>query len=206
MLMSTRSRILCFALVLAGAFPARSAQPSDVGKQKSATVTAPVPAQITTAKKAFISNVGVEDGVIPAVFSGGPDRPYNQFYTAMKTWGRYQLVGSPADADVVLEIRIRAPLDLVSNYSPTPARGLQYTPAGSRVPQFQLTILDPKTRIVLWNLTEYVEFAALRANHDKNFDEALVALVNDLAGLAGLPPAIPVAAKQSEEWPDLSWR
>ena len=30
---------------------------------------------------------------------------YNEFYAAMKSWGRYELVSSPADADMVFEIR-----------------------------------------------------------------------------------------------------
>ena len=39
-------------------------------------------------------------------YSGGPDRAYNEFYAAMKTWGRYELVAAPRDADLVFEIRL----------------------------------------------------------------------------------------------------
>lgn len=28
-------------------------------------------------------------------YSGGPDRLYNEFYAAMKSWGRYELVSTP---------------------------------------------------------------------------------------------------------------
>ena len=31
--------------------------------------------------------------------------PYNEFYEHMKSWGKYQLVQAPADADLVFEIR-----------------------------------------------------------------------------------------------------
>ena len=41
---------------------------------------------------------------------GGSNEPYNRFYAAMKSWGRYELVASPADADWVFEIRFTAPL------------------------------------------------------------------------------------------------
>ena len=31
--------------------------------------------------------------------------PYNRFSAAMKSWGRYELVASPAEAGLVFEIR-----------------------------------------------------------------------------------------------------
>ena len=52
---------------------------------------APVPAGITAGKRAFISNAGV-DGTSLAAFkkAGGANQPYNEFYAAMKNWGRYE--------------------------------------------------------------------------------------------------------------------
>jgi hypothetical protein len=43
---------------------------------------APLPAQILTAKKVFISNAG--GGFDKDLWSGNPSRTYNQFYGAMK--------------------------------------------------------------------------------------------------------------------------
>ena len=67
---------------------------------------APIPAQILAAKKLFVANAG---GEAPwkdnAQFNGGVDRSHSQFYGALKTWGRYELVGAPADADLLFEIR-----------------------------------------------------------------------------------------------------
>ena len=63
--------------------------------------------QIAAGQKVFISNAGGEsfESVIDqTVFNGGPDRPYNQFYATTKAWGRYELVSSPADADLDFEI------------------------------------------------------------------------------------------------------
>ncbi len=68
---------------------------------------APIPPQIGTAKKIFISNAGGESFEMilqQAVFDGGPDRPYNQFYAAMKDWDRYELVSTPANADLAVEV------------------------------------------------------------------------------------------------------
>lgn len=89
------------AIAILGVIPALSAL------QSKAPAPAPVPVQIATAQRAFVSNAGgesFENVIDQTVFDGGPDRPYNQFYAAMKNWGRYNLVSSPADADVVFEV------------------------------------------------------------------------------------------------------
>jgi hypothetical protein len=72
------------------------------------TAPAPLPAQIISAKKVFIANAGQESNPNAGIFgkySGGINRAYNQFYSALKNWGRYELVSNPADCDLVLEIR-----------------------------------------------------------------------------------------------------
>jgi hypothetical protein len=144
---------------------------------------APVPAQIASAQKIFISNAGgesFETVIDQTVFDGGPDRPYNQFYAAIKTWGRYQIVSSPSDADLVLEI------------------SWVLTDTGLRLPvlgQLRLSIIDPKTHVTLWNLTEYVRGAILLSNRDKNFDQAMNTVVGRLKMLT-LPPAPTANASQ----------
>ena len=138
---------------------------------------APVPPQLASAQKVFVSNAGGEsfENVIDAtVFNGGPDRPYNEFYAALKDWGRYELVASPADADLVLEV------------------SWQLTDTGLRLPvlgQLRVVAIDPKTHVTLWNLTQYVRGAILLGNRDKNFDLAMTTIVNRLRILSTPPPA-----------------
>ncbi|MFZ0821726.1 MAG: hypothetical protein WAM91_16795 [Candidatus Acidiferrales bacterium] len=137
----------------------------------------PVPSQIGTATKVFISNAGDESDYFTAKngeVKGGTDRPYNQFFAAMKSWGKYEIVGAPADADLVFEIHF-----VVRSGGGT---NLLY-------PEFRLMIVDPRTRIVLWAITEYVEPANLEGNREKNFNMAMTALMSDLKSL-GLQPAI----------------
>jgi hypothetical protein len=146
------------------------------GQQSKGEPPAPVPAQIAAAQKVFISNAGgatLETVLDETIFHGGPDRPYNQFYAAMKSWNRYELVSSPSDSDLVLEI----------------SWGL--TDSGLRLPvlgQLRLVVIDPKTHITLWNITEYVQGALLLGNRDKNFDQAMNTVVARLKGLTA-PPA-----------------
>jgi hypothetical protein len=59
---------------------------------------------------------------------------------------------------------------------------------------FRLVIFDVKTHYVLWALTESIDEALVQKTHDRNFDDALSALVLDLKSLNG-KAATPVAAQ-----------
>jgi hypothetical protein len=158
----TKSATFFLALAILTSLPLLNAQKS------KEPATAPVPAQIAAARKVFISNAGgesFETVIDQTVFDGGPDRPYNQFYAALRDWGRCELVSSPADADLVLEI------------------SWTLSDTGLRLPvlgQLRLVVIDPKTHVTLWNLTEYVRGAMLLGNRDKNFDQAMTTVVNRL--------------------------
>jgi len=95
------------------------------------------------------------------------------------------LVTNPAESDLVLTVSFSNPF--TGENSPT---GNQRVVGGSvSDPQFRLTIIDPTTRVTLWTFTEHVQSALLSGNRDKNFDQALDALVNDLKNVAGQPAA-----------------
>jgi hypothetical protein len=158
-------------------------------QQSKQAPPAPVPAQILAAKKIFISNAG---GDTDAPYTGGPDRAYNQFYAAMKKWGRYQVVDSPANADLLLEIRFMNPpagVDVTRGSS----TGSTYDP------QFRLLFRDPKTQALLWGITEHIQSAILQTNREKNFDAALSRLVSAVQRLAEVPPLPSQPAKQNPE-------
>jgi hypothetical protein len=164
-------------LAVMASIPLLTAQQSEVA------APAPVPPQIAAARKVFISNAGgetFEEVIGQTVFTGGPDRPYNQCYAAMKSWGHYELVSSPGDADLVLEV------------------SWVLTDTGLRLPvlgQLRLVVIDPKTHVTLWNFTEYVRGAILLSNRDKNFDQAMTTITNRMKILA-TPPSAPASAPQ----------
>jgi hypothetical protein len=130
------------------------------------TTAAPLPSQIITAKRVFISNTG--EGFDSRVWSGGPDRLYNELYAAVKSWGRYELVGAPADSDLVLDVNV------IPN---------------SVVWQLKLEIIDPKTRIVLWTQYEPIKITVSQKTRDKNFDDTINKLVTNLKALTAQPEA-----------------
>ena len=68
-------------------------------QSKKEFLSAPVPSQIAAAHKVFVSSGGgeiFETEIDQRALDGGPDRPYNEFYADMKTWGRFELVSAPA--------------------------------------------------------------------------------------------------------------
>jgi len=136
--------------------------------------TAPslVPPAFLSAKTVFISNAGSDSGLFPHPFTGDESRGYSTFYADLQAWGHYQLVDSPAKADVVFELQLIAP--------PGPSSGNKQNGASDPLPMFRLTIYDRKTHYVLWALTESVNAAELQKTHDHNFDQALANLVDDL--------------------------
>jgi len=137
--------------------------------QQPLSAAAPVPTKIFEAKKVFVSNAGV-DAASPVVLERaiGPNEPYSQFYFAMQRWGRYELVGAPSDADLVLQLRLSAPLASCDTYQP----------------QLALTILDSNTHFVLWTVTRRVGDAHLKGNWDKNLKESIAKVVDELKQLA----------------------
>ncbi len=133
--------------------------------QTAQAPAAPRPSQIFTAKKIFISNAGGDFNT--NLWSGTPDRTYNEFYAAIKSWGRYELVSTPGESDMVLDIR------------------LEVTP--SAFEQFRLVLLDPKTHIALWTLSESFVGSGTKNTRDKKFDDTIDKLVGDLKALTAQP-------------------
>jgi hypothetical protein len=162
-MVTMKSVILTMSLVLAGLSLSVAQQ------AQSAPPPAPIPTQIGAAKTVFISNAQGEE-IDPRTFlkTFDEERPYNQFFAALASGGRFKPVLAPADADLILDFRLRA-----------------YAPA--QPAELRLVVLDPKTHAVLWAFIETVKRGAgphWEQKTEKNFDDAMTALVGDLTRLA----------------------
>lgn len=102
---------------------------------------------------------------------------YDEFYAAMKSWGRYELVGAPHEADLVFEVRLT-----VMRLQGEPGMHVTYPWYDY---QFHLTIRDVVTHETLWGLTEHAQTAILQGNRDKNFEQALAGIVAELFRITG---------------------
>jgi hypothetical protein len=128
-----------------------------MAQKTSQTVqSAPPPSQIFSGRTVFISYAGIATPAVAKVltkFTGDPNGYYDQFYAAIKNWGRYQLVSAPGDSDLVFEIFLDAP----SGY----------------LPRLRLRIIDPKTHIILWSFFEEFQLSP------KDWERKLAKLVDD---------------------------
>jgi hypothetical protein len=154
---------------------------------KDSPAATPVPIEIETAQKVFISNAPGDSLPLPL---GGPVRPYKQFYQAIKSWGHYQLVSSPNDADLILEISFANPIVGV-NVMSTSGGG------STSALLLKVVIADPKGNVPLWWFSESFGLKGGLSHRketlDSNFDHSIAALVDDVRKLAEQSAAQPNA-------------
>lgn len=160
---STASIVLSGLLALSPALAA----------QQTSSDAAPVPPEILHAHTVFVANRGGSNYF--QIFSGGPNRAYNTFYKELKRMGQYELVSSPAQADLIFEIRAIAPEVSGVNDIPT------YNP------QVILTIRDPRTNVALWTESANVRALGTKTRRDRQFDQSVAVLVDKLAQVTGQP-------------------
>jgi hypothetical protein len=176
------SRIIRSTLLLAGfaLLPILHAQ--------QAVPPAPVPSAIASAQKVFIANGGMDAFSLQAFqeLTLNGTNPYDSLYAAVKSWNTVQLVSSPADADLVVQIRLTAPLTNVGEHA---TWDFQHILANTTW-QFQaeLKIYDAKSHFALWTITQPVRPANLKGTWRKNIADANAALAGDLKTLL-TPPA-----------------
>jgi hypothetical protein len=148
-----------------------------LAQQPAPAPEAPVPAALRSATKIFVSNAGGDSGLFPSPFSGDPSRAYNQLYAGLKANGQYQLVGDPSEADLVLELQLTAPNG--------PSNGSKVNGSSDPVPMVRLVAYDRKTHYILWAFTQSIDVAFKQKTHDRNFDDAVTALLLEFESLSG---------------------
>ncbi len=136
--------------------------------------SAPLPAELATAHKLFLGNAGDQENADCL-------RAYNDFYEAAGALGRFQMVDDPNAADLILELHY----EIALGQSVGSSQGL----SGNSIRQFRVVLLDPHSHVVLWSLTERINYAVFQKNRNKNLDETVATLVSDFKALvSAIPP------------------
>jgi hypothetical protein len=141
-------------------------------------------AKVTAAKKIFLSNGGVDKGFTHFI-PGGPDVSYNELYAALKQWGYFQLVDSPAQADLIFDIRSTVDMHTEFVYSLNPDK-VGHDETGY-IPILTLSISDASTHAPIYSI---VIDAGRGSNIPKGkiaFAKSITALTDKVKALVAAP-------------------
>jgi hypothetical protein len=106
---------------------------------------------------------------------------YGDIYKALTAWGRYRLVSSPDQADLIFQLREVSTLTTMSGTDDT-----VYTVNN---PTFQLTIVDPKSSVTLWTITSPVSLAGGKETRTRWLFISETNLISRIKVVAGEPLA-----------------
>jgi hypothetical protein len=131
---------------------------------------APLPTVVINAKKIFLTN------------GGGSNLAYDSFYSEMKQWGKYEIVGSPEEADLIIELAYRVEHGGTRVWSSTNTYdgSTQVHSAQIIDPLLTLTIFDAKTKNSLWSEVDHRRLARRQKNREKETINSADRLVEDL--------------------------
>jgi hypothetical protein len=147
------------------------------GKSRKDIPQAPLPAVIANAQKVFLTN------------GGGSELAYDAFYSEMKKWGKYQIVGSPEEAELIVELAYRVERGGTRVWSSNNAYDgtTQVHSAQIVDPQLVLTIYDAKSKNSLWSTVDHRRLARREKNREKETINSAERLVEELKTRVNLP-------------------
>lgn len=160
------------ALVLSFAFSILAARAQQ--QPIPSTLTGPVPAQIAAAHTIFLTSAGTDPR-----FPIDGTRAYNEVYADLKSWGHYQLVSSPDQADLVFQLR-----SIARSTTSSGTDGQIYTAIH---PAFELTIVDPHTGTPIWTINSPVALTGSHKAYDHWVAVSEENLISRILVLSGQP-------------------
>jgi hypothetical protein len=158
------------ALVMAGLATAVAGAQEKPPAEPKKPVFVPPSARLAAAKTALVKN------------GGGSEIPYNVISSGMEGWGRFKLVDSAPEADIVVEVlspeeeggvsvgsRTRTATGRMEE-STTTSRNL--SPGAIR-----LVVYDAKTHVALWSATEQAKGGMRQKTREDNLVQAAARLL-----------------------------
>jgi hypothetical protein len=154
-------------------------RPFAVGdKNRKDIPPAPLPIVVVNSKRVFLSN------------GGGNDLAYDAFYAEMKKWGKYEIVGSPDEADLIIELAYRVEHGGTRVWSSRNAYDGTTRVHSAQIvdPQLVLTIYDAKSKNSLWETIDHTRGAMKQKNREKESINSAERLVQELKSRTTISP------------------
>jgi hypothetical protein len=174
-----RALPLIAALLITGILFAQEKPPA-APEQKNPAFVSPS-ARLAAAKTACVKN------------AGGSEVPYNVISSGLEGWGRFRLVDSPSEADIVVDVT--SPDD--DHHSSTAPKtrvggnGRMQEPASSRDNSdgpIRMVVSDSRTHLTLWSASEQPKGALRQRARDEHLVEAAQRLVTKFRERLEPPP------------------
>jgi hypothetical protein len=104
----------------------------------------------------------------------------------MKAWGKFQIVGSPDDADLIVELSYDVVHEGTRVWSTTNTYNNTTQVHSTQIidPQLILTIYDARTKNSLWSTIDHRRLARLEKNREKEMINSAERLVEELRSRA----------------------
>jgi hypothetical protein len=115
-----------------------------------------------------------------ANFPASPDDAYNLVLANLRNWGRFQIVDSVAQADLVLQLRDAVKTSVVDDAPPNTAGPTVYYLAS-----FQLTVADPSTLSPIWTVNSGIPTSIKHKTQSQLLTASAQNLVSQLKLLTG---------------------
>ena len=140
---------------------------------------APLPAAVAHARKVFLLN---GQTTAQDLTKNGNILAFDTLYADMKSWGKYELVDSPKDADIVIELQYRP-------YSEGSRSFGVYNPSTNTVQtrsvavvgaDFALVIYEARSKEQLWSVSDACGSARRVKNQQKEVIKSIGRLVEGL--------------------------
>jgi len=150
---------------------------SAFAKHRKDIPQAPLPAVIAEAKTVFLTN------------GGGSNLAYDAFYSDMKQWGKYEIVGSPDNADLIIELAYHVEHNGTDVWSATNSyTGKTQVYSSQNIdPQLALKIYDAKSKNALWSAIDHRQLARREKNREKETIKSAERLVDQLKTRVAIP-------------------
>lgn len=144
---------------------------SVAAKNKPSVQPAPLPKEVTNAKKIFILK-GV--GATARTVAGGYDLAFDAFYAEIKKWGHFDIVASPDEADLVFEVSYTVENGGTRVWSSTDTSTGATQVHSAQVVSAQLTavIYDARNKTPLWSSAVVPGMAFFKASQEKEMIKA----------------------------------
>ena len=130
----------------------------------AAAAQAPLPAQLSSAQSAFLTNAGGYDNKVTQV-------AYNAFYAGLAKWKHFRLAPTPATADLLLDLSMATQLT-GGGGGPNSGHLL-----------LRLDIRDSKTQALLWSISEPLKGSLIVKSSDRSIQPAVAKVLADLQAI-----------------------